>query len=308
MHKSSTESMNRQSAGLDLAHPREILSAIVDGQSEAVQSLPDASPAIIAAARVAARTIQAGGVLTYAAAGSSGLMALSDALELPGTFGIARSQIRVLFAGGQPWLDTFRGGPEDDAALAIKDVAESGLSAKDCIIVVSASGSTPYAVAALQKAKEIGAATIAIANNENTPLLNQADTAILLATPPELVAGSTRMGAGTAQKIALNMISTLMAVELGHVVDGYMVNLTVDNAKLRSRAAGIIMNLGGCDEATALSCLDRCDGAVKAAILLVSGADSPAHAAHLVNNHKGNVRSALTELDQGKGPEKQRAL
>ena len=124
-------------------------------------------------------------------------------------------------------------GPEDDETQAARDVANAGIGKGDCLIALSASGTTPYAVAALKAAKAAGAATIGIANNEGAPLLGLADIAILLPTPPELIAGSTRMGAATAQKIALNMMSTLMAIHLGHVHDGYMVNLHADNMKLQ---------------------------------------------------------------------------
>ncbi|MEX3009838.1 N-acetylmuramic acid 6-phosphate etherase [Hoeflea sp. TYP-13] len=307
MQKTTTESMHEHALGLDLEEPARILSALMEGQTDAAACVHSASDAIIKASKTAAATIRAGGRLIYAAAGSSGLMALSDALELPGTFGIDRDQIRVLFAGGPPWLDTFRGGPEDDAGLAIDDIMECRLTDSDCLIAVSASGSTPYAVAALQKAVEIGAATVAIANNSGSPLLVAADTAIFLPTPAELIAGSTRMGAGTAQKIALNLISTLMAIDLGHVVDGHMVNLIVDNAKLRSRAANIIAVLAKCSEDTALACLDQAGGSVKAAILLASGAADPDAAQRLLESNNGNVRSAMAALNQGFGSEQQRA-
>ena len=307
MQKPTTESTHKRSHGLDLEEPGTILSALLEGQTTAAASVRAASGAIITASKEAAATIRGGGTLVYTAAGSSGLMALSDALELPGTFGISRSQIKVLFAGGPPWLDTFRGGPEDDEQLAVKDVDANGLSDSDCMIAVSASGSTPYAVAAMRKAREIGASTIGIANNEVCPLLEVADTGIFLPTPPELVAGSTRMGAGTAQKIALNLMSTLMAIELGHVVDGHMVNLTVENAKLRSRAANMISTLASCSIENALQCLDRADGSVKAAILLACGAADAGKAEDLLRLNNGNVRSAMAALNQGMGSENQRA-
>ena len=134
------------------------------------------------------------------------------------------------------------------SAQGRKDVADAGIGAGDCLIAVSASGSTPYAVGALEEATRRGARTIAIANNEGSPLLELAEAPILLKTPPELIAGSTRMGAGTAQKIALNMLSTLAAIHLGHVHDGYMVNLHADNLKLKRRAARIVSAIAGCDE------------------------------------------------------------
>ena len=307
MQKPATETLHKRAHGLDLEEPATIAMALLEGQSDAASSVRAASRSMITASRTAAETIRKGGALAYTAAGSSGLMALSDALELPGTFGISRNQIKVLFAGGPPWLDTFRGGPEDDEELARNDVTANNISQTDCMIAVSASGSTPYAVAALQEAKRKGAATIAIANNEICPLLEAADTAIFLPTPPELVAGSTRMGAGTAQKIALNVLSTLMAIELGHVVDGHMVNLTVENTKLRGRAAGMIATLASCSMEHALHCLDRSDGSVKAAILLACGAADSVKAQELLQSNNGNVRSAMAALNQGFGSENQRA-
>ena len=139
-----------------------------------------------------------------------------------------------------------------------------GSAQGDCLIAVSASGSTPYAVGALKEAVRLGAKTIAIANNAGSPLLQLAEAPILLATPPEIIAGSTRMGAGTAQKIALNMLSTLAAIHLGHVHDGYMVNLHADNIKLRGRAARIVAAIAGCDEKAALAALEKTGGAGEA--------------------------------------------
>ena len=302
-----TERLHDRSEGLDLMAADEIFAALFDGQVEAVRSVKSAAPEIVAAASIAATALRGGHRLIYSAAGSSGLMALSDALELPGTFGIARDRIAILFAGGMPSLDTFFGGPEDSETLGVSDIDNSGLSAGDCLIAVSASGSTPYATAALRRAVELGARTIAIANNEGAPLLTGADVAIYLPTPPELIAGSTRMGAGTAQKVALNLMSTLMAFELGHVVDGHMVNVVADNAKLEARAARIVASLGQCDEATALACLNRTNGSVKLAILVAAGAADIGAAERLLDNNNQNVRSALTALDQGESPEQQRA-
>ncbi|MCR9135337.1 MAG: N-acetylmuramic acid 6-phosphate etherase [Alphaproteobacteria bacterium] len=307
MDTPQTECMHEHAEGIDLRAPDAIVSTLLDGQADAVKSVRQAIPDIVTASDITADTVRQGGKLVYAAAGSSGLMALSDALELPGTFGIPRDRIRILFAGGLPGLDTFFGGPEDDEGLGIRDVDDNAVSKGDCLIAVSASGSTPYAVGALQRASEHGAHTIAIANNADSPLLRASDTPIYLPTPPELVAGSTRMGAGTAQKIALNIMSTLMAVQLGHVVDGHMVNLVADNTKLQARATRMVMALAGCGEQTARDCLATADGAVKVAILLAGGAPDVSSARQRLEHHHQNVRSALAALDQDDGPEQQRA-
>jgi len=169
------------------------------------------------------------------------------------------------------------------------------------VIAVSASGSTPYAVGALEEARNRGAATISIANNAGAPLTALADVGIVIETPPEVIAGSTRMGAGTAQKIALNMMSTLMAVHLGHVHDGYMVNLNPDNLKLKARAARIVSAISGCTEPEAASWLDKSGGSVKAAILMAAGAASRDAAQELLAGADQKLRHALAKLEGSAG-------
>ncbi|MDB5550050.1 MAG: N-acetylmuramic acid 6-phosphate etherase [Rhizobium sp.] len=295
----TTEARHRQAEGLDGLPPSEILSVLLDGQLAAVESVRGALPSIENAARLAASKIGSGGRLIYAGAGSSGLMALSDGLELPGTFGIAPEQALILLAGGANSLELLAGGYEDDVVLAEEDVTGANVSAKDCLIGVSASGSTPYTVRAAAVAKARGASVIGIANNADTPLLNGADVAILLQTPPEAVAGSTRMGAGTAQKITLNMISTLTAVHLGHVHDGFMVNLRADNDKLRDRARRIVSVIAGTDIEKAGHLLEEADGSVKIAVLLAAGAEGAQSAGRLLESCNQNLRSALKKAKAG---------
>ncbi len=296
MAQTRTEALHRDAEGLDTRSPREILSSLAEAQIEAAQAVRAAIASIAEAAAVIAEKLGAGGRLVYAAAGSSGLMALADALELPGTFGIARERIIILIAGGEQALRDLAGAPEDDAAGAAAAVEEFGIGPGDCLISLSASGSTPYALGALEAAGRLGAATVAIANNRGAPLLEKADIAILLETPPEVIAGSTRMGAGTAQKIALNMLSTLAAVHLGHVHDGYMVNLFADNAKLRGRAARIVAAVSGCGVEDAARLLDRSGGGVKAAILLAAGATDAGFAQDILERTGQKLRPALSEV------------
>jgi N-acetylmuramic acid 6-phosphate etherase len=223
-------------------------------------------------------------------------MALADGLEIPGTFGIPREQILILLSEGLDTLSDFLAGTEDDSQRGQHDVRSLDLSAKDCLIVVSASGTTPYAVAALLAAKESGANTVAIANNLGSPLLNAADIAIHLDTPPEIIAGSTRMGAGTAQKITLNMISTEAGIRLGHIHDGYMVNVRAENAKLRNRARRMVSAISGCDERTASDALELSGGCTKTAILLASGAGSLEAARAMLQQSGQVLRPALQKL------------
>jgi N-acetylmuramic acid 6-phosphate etherase len=297
MAEKRTEALHEHAGGLDQQPPAVVLGFLADAQVEAAQSVRGAIASIADAAKIVAETLGAGGRLAYAAAGSSGLMALADALELPGTYGIPRHRIVVLFAGGAAALQDMAGAPEDDAAQAAREVIDAGLGKGDCLIAVSASGSTPYAVGALREAASLGAKTIAIANNAGSPLLELADVPVLLATPPEVIAGSTRMGAGTAQKIALNMLSTLAAIHLGHVHDGYMVNLYADNAKLRGRAARIVAAIAGCDEKAAHAALEKTGGEVKPAILLAAGAADVKTAKELLDGTGRRLRPALSKLE-----------
>lgn len=296
-----TEALHRSAQGLDIQPPHVVLAALADSQIEAAMAVKNSVSQIASAARLIADKLASGGRLIYAAAGSSGLMALADALELPGTYGIARDRIVILIAGGDEALHNLAGGPEDDTIEAEKAITDADVGPADCVIAISASGSTPYAVRALEVAKDKGASTIAIANNKNAPLFNKADVAVLIETPPEVIAGSTRMGAGTAQKIALNMMSTLAAVHLGHVHDGYMVSLTADNKKLRDRASRIVSAITGRGKDEAEALLERGGGQVKTAILLAAGAASAEAARRLLDGTGQKLRPALSAIEGSKG-------
>lgn len=296
MSTSQTEMTHASAKGFDTLPVQDALLILAQAQVAAAAAVQEAVPQIAMAAAVAARTLAGGGRLIYAAAGSSGLMAQADALELPGTYGIARDKIVVLLAGGIAGLTAMEGAPEDDAEAARIELTALNVGPGDCVIVLTASGYTPYPMAMVEVARAAGAATIGLSNNRGAPLFDKVDVAICLPTPPEVIAGSTRMGAGTAQKIALNMFSTMMAAQLGHVHDGYMVNLIADNIKLRGRARGIVMSVSGVDEATATSALDTANGAVKTAIVLAAGAKDIASAEKLLADNGGRLRPVLAAL------------
>ena len=296
MATGGTEGRHERAEGLDALRPVDALAVLSAGQKAAAAVVDGALAEIAAGARLAADTLSAGGRLVYAGAGSSGLMAMADALELPGTYGIARDRIVILLAGGAASLADLAGGYEDDVAQARADAAGAGIDEKDCVIVVSASGSTPYALAIAAHARDKGARVIALANNAGAPLFEGAAVSILLPTPPEVVSGSTRMGAGTAQKIAFNLLSTLVGIHLGHVHDGHMVNLVADNIKLRQRACRIVSDIAGVDAGEAGRLIERANGSVKAAVLLAAGAPD-ATAAHAMLEREGqNLRRALENL------------
>jgi len=283
--------------GLDLWRSDSILSAIASAQCAAVAAVSPAVPALSDAGdRIAAR-LRAGGRMIYAGAGSSGLIAHLDALELPGTYGIAADRVPVLIAGGAAALLTIPSQAEDDVAAAQADVGRLDVGPHDALVAVAASGRTPYTLACLEAAKARGALAIGIACNADTPILTSADIAVLLATPSEVVAGSTRMNAGTAQKCALNMLSTLVGIRLGGVYDGLMVNLETGNAKLKARAVAIVAKACAIDTATAADLVDRAGADVKVAIVLqrLPGQDAAAARA-LLAAHDGNVRAALAAI------------
>ncbi len=260
------------------------------------KSVRRARPALAAAARAVTDRLLGGGRLAYAGAGSSIRIAAQDGSELPATFGFAPERLVYLIAGGPEALLTGRGSAEDDEDAAVRAVEAQKLGAQDVVIAVSASGSTPYTLAAARAAKANGACVIGIANNRNSPLLEAASYSILLESGPEVIAGSTRLGAGTAQKCALGLLSTLVNIRLGAVFDGMMINLRADNAKLKARARAMVSRIARVDEKRAEQALDESHGEVAPAALICAGARGLAHARTLLAQSKGNLRLALARL------------
>lgn len=291
----ATEGRHPHSAGMQDRDGVDLLGQLLAAQQAALSAVLPALPALEAAAVLAAMTLRAGGKLGYAGAGSSGLMALADALELAGTFGIMPDRTPVLFAGGAAALLHMTGGVEDDPALAAADFAAAGLTAGDAVLCLSASGGTPYTLAVARLARAAGVRVVGFANVAGSPLAALSDIAVTLETGPEMVNGSTRMGAATAQKVALNLMSTRLGVLLGHVHDGYMVNLIADNLKLMDRAARIVSALSGQGMDAARQALSHCGGAVKPAVLVAAGA-APDHAAAALTDSGGALGPALAAL------------
>ncbi|WP_421982908.1 N-acetylmuramic acid 6-phosphate etherase [Roseibium sp.] len=289
----TTEDRDPQSIGLSTKPDEEVLSIILQRQLEALEATRDAIPQICRAAACLHTAAASGGKIGYAGAGSAGLTALTDCLELPGTFGFSPDRMCILYAGGAENLLNLAGVHEDDTQAGLKDFGESGLGAGDVLIAVSASGTTRYTLGAVQAANRAGTVTVGIANNADTPLMREVTHAIFLKTPPEIIAGSTRLGAASAQKAALNMMSTLVALKLGHAVRGHMVNLVADNDKLRQRAQRILQDLTDCSPQDALDALTEADGRLKVAVLmLLKDLDAEAAEDALARND-GNLRSFL---------------
>ena len=276
-----TEARHPHSAGIHSLPADAALSHLLEAQLAALAMVRPAIPALDRAATAAANSLLAGGKLAYAGAGSSGLMALADCLELAGTFGIPPDRTPMLFAGGTDALLHMTGGVEDDPALARADFQNAGLGQGDTILCLSASGTTPYTRIIADLARAAGLTVVGFANVPGSILLEQSHIPIFLDTGPEVVNGSTRMGAATAQKVALNMLSVRMGILLGHVHDGYMVNVVADNSKLQDRAARIVAAISGRDIATAKAALLQTGGAVKPAVLIAAGCTLEQAATHL---------------------------
>ena len=285
MAERSTEGRHPASQGLHRLPADAILSVLLDAQQAALAAVRPAVADIARAADAAAAVLARGGKMAYVGAGSSGLMALADCLELAGTFGLPPEQTPMLFAGGAAGLLAMKGSVEDDPQLALADLDAAGLSAGDLALILSASGATPYAVTIAEAARSRGITVVGFANVADAPLHKISDISVLLDTGAEVVAGSTRMGAATAQKVALNMVSVLIAVRLGHVHDGYMVNLIADNAKLVQRAARIVSDIARVPVDVAQAALTVTGGAVKPAVLVAAGMERERAEAALASSH-----------------------
>jgi len=267
------------------------------GFRRAVDVVVGGSEGIEQASRRAADLWEAGGRLVYVGAGASGLIAAQDACELPGTFGLDRSRIHILLAGGVERPFEIDAAAEDDAQAGRGDVVELGDLSRSVVIAVSASGTTPYTLGAARAAKEAGAYLISIACRRPSPLLDLGEAALLLETSDEALDGSTRLAAGTAQKCALGLFSTLFGEALGHIHAGHMVNLRVENEKLRRRAVRMIVEIANVEEARALQALALAEGDVKSAILIACGAAGKSVAAQLLSDSRGRIPQALQRLD-----------
>jgi N-acetylmuramic acid 6-phosphate etherase len=263
-----TEGIDPRFADLDRLDAIGIVSLMNEEDARVAAVVRSALPAIAAAVDGIVARLERGGRLVYAGAGTSGRLAVLDAAECVPTFGVPSTLVSALLAGGERALVASVEGAEDDEAAAERDVIEHGVGTADALVGIAASGRTPYVVAALLTAHARGALTVAVANNRDSPMAAVADHAIELDTGPEVVAGSTRLKAGTAQKMVLNMISTATLVRLGRVVGNRMIDVAVTNAKLRRRAIGIVGDLVGTDPGTAERLLDASGLEVRTAVLM----------------------------------------
>jgi N-acetylmuramic acid 6-phosphate etherase len=289
----NTESPSTQHTELDLYATPDLVAAFVDDQMQAVQTVRAASADLARAVDAALPRMLAGGRLVYAGAGTSGRLGVLDSVELYPTFSWPHERAIGLLAGGDTAMFKAVEGAEDDADQGARDVQSIQVGPNDVVLLIAASGSTPYVLGALQEARNAGALTIGFANNPNAPVTQQADIGITLDTGNEVVSGSTRLKAGTSQKIALNTFSSALMVRLNKVYGNLMVDLKATNAKLVRRAVALTMRAAGCDEAQARNTLLACDHHVKVAVVAIKCGVDIATARERLANAGDSVRGAL---------------
>lgn len=298
---SSTETIDPRYIDIDRWPTVNAVTAMLDGQVSAVAAVRPSVAAIATAADAVATHLAMGtGRLVYVGAGTSGRIAVQDGVELGPTFGWPVARLAFLMAGGMAALAASAEGAEDDADLARSLVVDHAVGVQDVVIGVAASGRTPFTIAALVAARSTGALTIAIANNADTQLLAVADHGLLAATGSEVLAGSTRMQAGTAQKIILNLLSTATMLRLGHVYRGLMVDMVISNRKLLHRAHDIVQRITACSDEMAISAVAAGDQNIKRAVLIAMG-QTPGAAAALLAQHNDLLRPAIEAVTGTEG-------
>jgi len=293
--KMATEEFSPRYLDLDSWSTAEMLAAMYEGQLAAAAAVGGALGDLAAAVDDAVPALRRGGRIVYAGAGTSARIGVQDGAELPPTFGWPAERLVYAMAGGLGALIESVEGAEDDEAAGAAAIAAAGVGRDDIVLGIAASGTTPFTIGALRAAGSAGAVTIAIASNRGAPLFREARHRILVATGPEVIAGSTRMKAGTAQKIVLNLFSSAVMVRLGRVYLGLMVHMRASNAKLRRRAEAMVCQIVGCSPAEAARHVDDAEGDVKTAVMLGFGL-GPAEAAALLERHDGNLRHAVDEV------------
>lgn len=291
----ATESVRRDLDDLDRRPTDELVGTLVDGQRAAQSAVAAAVPAIAAAVEAIAAGMMRGGRLFYVGAGTSGRLAILDASECPPTFNTSSELVVALIAGGPVAVQEAVEGAEDDAEAGAADLQARVLKPDDTVVGITASGRTPYVVGALRHAREVGSCTVAIVNNRGSVLADVADIAIELLTGPEVIAGSTRLCAGTAQKIALSTLSTAVMVRLGKTYGPYMVDVRATNAKLRRRALRMVQQITGADETASAVALEATQGRVKPAVVMLLGHCDAMEAERRLEVAGGRVREALAQ-------------
>ena len=293
MNRLNTETPSASHTELDTYATPDVVAALIEDQINAVNAVRVAGPAIAQAVDAAVPRMLQGGRLVYVGAGTSGRLGVLDSVELYPTFSWPRERAVGLIAGGAGAMFVAVEGAEDDAERGGQELRALNVGAHDVVLLLAASGGTPYVLGAMQAAKAAGALCIGLANNPNAPVTEQADIGITLDTGAEVISGSTRLKAGTAQKIALNTFSSALMVRLNKVYGNLMVDVKATNVKLVRRAITLTMRAAECDEPTALRTLAQCDQHVKVAVVAIRLGLDIAAARDRLDLVNGSVRQAL---------------
>ena len=291
-----TESRNKETMGLDQMTPLEIVTVMNREDGKAVEAIGEVLPQIAQAIAWCTDSLKQKGRLIYIGAGTSGRLGVLDAVECPPTFGVSPDVVVGLMAGGTPAFVRAVEGAEDSQTMGEEDLKEIHLSPADIVIGLAASGRTPYVIYGLRYAKKIGCRTVAVSCNRDSEIGKEADLAIEPVPGPEVLTGSTRLKAGTVQKMVLNMISTGSMVGIGKVYQNLMVDVVQTNMKLITRAENIVMTATGCTREEARDSLEEAEGSVKLAITMILLQCSAKSAKTRLNRAGGYVRNAIQDV------------
>ncbi len=294
----TTEAINPLSEKIDTLSPLEIVKLMNAEDAKIAEAVAREADSIAKAIEVATGRIRSGGRLVYIGAGTSGRLGVLDASECPPTFNTPAAMVVGLIAGGDTALRKAAEGVEDHPEAAVIDLKAIDLTGKDVLVGIASSGRTPYVIGALDYAREVGAYAIGLVCNENSQMASHADLMLAPVVGPEIISGSTRMKAGTATKMVLNMISTGTMVQLGKTFGNYMVDLRASNSKLIVRSRRIAAALAGITEEQAEEELKKCDGELKTTVVMLRKNVSPQAARTLLEKHGGQLRLALEEDSQ----------
>ena len=291
-----TEQRNPRTRGIDTKSSLKIVRAIHREDARATRAVAAALPSIARAVDAITKVFRNGGRLFYVGAGTSGRLATLDAAELPPTFGTSPRIVQAVIAGGRRALTRAVEGAEDDRAQGARDLAARGVNRKDAIVGIAASGSTPYVLGALKFATRRGAVTIGVTSNPRSPVARAAKISIVTPTGPEAITGSTRMKAGTAQKMVLNMLSSAAMIRLGRVYDNWMMGVALTNRKLQDRGMRILEEASGATPADAARALQQSAHAMGVAFIMLKTGANARVASHSLLCAKGNIREALGQI------------
>lgn len=294
-----TEQHHAASQHLGILPTAEMLLRFHAADYEACQAVDAALPQLAVVVDAVSTRMRSGGRLFYLGAGTSGRLGVLDASEIPPTFGADPGLVVGLIAGGDGALRRSVEGAEDDDEQAASDLAPYHLTASDSLVGISASGNAAYVLGGLTYAARQGSLTIALTCNPNAAMLRAAELAIVCPTGAEMITGSTRLKAGSATKMILNMLSSAVMVRLGKTYGQLMVDVQASNSKLKDRALRLVMELTGVEAALAQKALDECGGKVKLAVLCLTKNITPPQAEALLAQHGGHLRTALSQEENG---------